>query len=273
MSILTNNLEFIRIRYGGPRSQIVVIIMYVCQCCGWTPKYDYDYWVVSDKVGSAIWYYAKCCGMHDKAMMNGAFGIIYKGKHDLSFVYRIKMPDGKFANICGWFKLLNLLRVGNCDVDMDVMSTVETFVASLKKIIGNDAEFAAKALRKLGARQETHQVVAPIGVDLQYKKPLGDQDGFIQFTRDMTIKPFLNIHSALSAGPNVVESTDLVKGLVAVVLMALSSAPFSTFKEAFLMSNKFGHPIAEKDVPRVLRLDPSKDEESSLVWRNCNDEG
>ena len=134
------------------------------------------------------------------------------------------------------------------------MSTVETFVASLKKIIGNDAEFAAKAFRKLGARQETHQVVAPIGVDLQYKKPLGDQDGLIQFTRDMTIKPFLNIHSALSAGPNVVESTDLVTGLVTAVLMALSSAPLSTFQEAFQMSQKLGNPISQKDDPRVYDL-------------------
>ena len=67
----------------------------------------------------------------------------------------------------------------------------------------------------------------------------------------MTIKPFLNIHSAFSAGPNVIESTDLVKGLVTVVLMALSSAPFSTFQEAFQMSQKFGNLISQKNVPRV----------------------
>ena len=153
--------------------------MYVCQCCGWAPKYDYDYWVVPGPKGSAIWYCAKCCGMYDKHMMNGAFGIIYKDKKDESFIYRVRMPDGKFSNVCGYLKFLNLLRVGNCDIDTDVASTIESFVISLKKIIGTDAEFASKALQRFGARQEVHQVVRPIGVDLENKKPLGDKDGFI----------------------------------------------------------------------------------------------
>ena len=34
MSVLTKNLEFIRIIYGGPRSEFVIIVMYACQCCG-----------------------------------------------------------------------------------------------------------------------------------------------------------------------------------------------------------------------------------------------
>ena len=61
MSISTKNLEFIRILYGGPRSQMVVVIMYVCRCYGWAPKYDYAYSVVQGKGGSGIWYCAKCC--------------------------------------------------------------------------------------------------------------------------------------------------------------------------------------------------------------------
>ena len=77
MSVLTKNLEFIRIVYGGPRSEVVVIVMYVCQACGWAPKYDYDYWVVPGEGGCAIWCCAKFCGMYDKTMMNCAFGIIY----------------------------------------------------------------------------------------------------------------------------------------------------------------------------------------------------
>ena len=108
------------------------------------------------------------------------------------------MPDGKFSNVCGYLKFLNLLRVGNCDIDTDVASTIESFVISLKKIIGTDAEFASKALQRFGARHEVHQVVPPIGVDLEDKKPLGDKDGVSQFTTDMTVKPFLNIHDALS---------------------------------------------------------------------------
>ena len=112
--------------------------------------------------------------------MNGAFGIIYnkKDKKDQSFVYRIKMLDGKFSNLCGYLKFLNLLRVGNCDIDTEDSSTLESLIASLKRIIGNDADFAAKVLKNFGVRQETHQVIEPIGDVLAYKKPLGDTDGF-----------------------------------------------------------------------------------------------
>ena len=78
MSVLTKNLEFIRVIYGGPRSEFVIIVMYVCQRCGWAPKYDYDYWVIPGPKGSAIWYCAKCGGVYDKHMMNCAFGIIYQ---------------------------------------------------------------------------------------------------------------------------------------------------------------------------------------------------
>ena len=63
------------------------------------------------------------------------------------------MPDRKFSNICGYLKFLNLLRVGNCDIDTDDCSTLESFIASLTKIIVADADFAAKALRNIGARQ------------------------------------------------------------------------------------------------------------------------
>ena len=83
---------------------------------------------------------------------------------------------------------------------------------------------------------------------------------------DMTIKPFLNIHSALSAGPNVIESTDLVKGFVTVVLMALSFAPFSTFQEAFQMSQQFGNPIFQKDDPRVYDWIHARTK--NLSWSN-----
>ena len=78
--------------------------------------------------------------------MHGAFGIIYKDKNEQSFFYRINMPDGKFSNLTGYLKFLNLLRVGNCNIDTDDSSTVADFIASLKRIIGNDAEFAANAL-------------------------------------------------------------------------------------------------------------------------------
>ena len=70
MNIMTNNLKFIRIIYGGPRSQLVIIVMYVCQACGWAPKFDYDYWVIPGANGCAHWYCAKCDGKYDKFTMN-----------------------------------------------------------------------------------------------------------------------------------------------------------------------------------------------------------
>ena len=69
MSVLTKNLEFIRVIYGGPRSEFVIIVMYVCQRCGWAPKYDYDYCVIPCPKGRAIWYCAKGGGVYDKHMM------------------------------------------------------------------------------------------------------------------------------------------------------------------------------------------------------------
>ena len=69
----------------------------------------------------------------------------------------------------------------------------------------------------------------------------------------MTIKPFLNIHDALSDGPDSIESTDLMKGLINVALMSLSSAPFSSFTEAHQMATKYGTTVSQKDIPKVHR--------------------
>ena len=102
-------------------------------------------------------------------------------------------------------------------------------------------------------RAKTHQVVRPVGDVLSYKKPLGDTDGIIQYTTDMTIKPFLNIHSALSPAPADIESTDLMKGLIAVTLMCLSSAPFLSFHEAHTMAANLGPTVSKKDIPEVYQ--------------------
>ena len=67
----------------------------------------------------------------------------------------------------------------------------------------------------------------------------------------MTIKPFLNIHSALSPAPADIESTDLMKGLIAVALMCLSSAHFLSFQEAHTMAANLGPTISKKDIPQV----------------------
>ena len=79
--------------------------------------------------------------------MNGAFGFIFKdnplGK---TFFYRSKMPDGKFSNFIAFLKFLNLIRVGNCDINDDDLSSLPQLIASLKRVTGNDNEFAARTL-------------------------------------------------------------------------------------------------------------------------------
>ena len=52
MNFMTKCMEFVMVVYGTPRTQLMVIIMYVCQECGWCPRYDYDYFVVT-KCGTA----------------------------------------------------------------------------------------------------------------------------------------------------------------------------------------------------------------------------
>ena len=135
------------------------------------------------------------------------------------------MPEGKFSNLIGYLKHLNLLRVCNCDIDMDDSTTVADLIASLKKIICNDAEFAAKTLRDLGAIQEIHTVKVHTGVNMRWTKQLGDKDGFILSSTDMGVKPFLNIHG-VTEGPDTILSANLMKGLVTVALMSLCLLPF-----------------------------------------------
>ena len=57
---MTKRLEFVRVIYGGSGSKVVIVVLYVCQACGWAPKYDYDYYVVPGKGGSHLWFCAHC---------------------------------------------------------------------------------------------------------------------------------------------------------------------------------------------------------------------
>ena len=68
----------------------------------------------------------------------------------------------------------------------------------------------------------------------------------------MTIKPFLNIHDALSLAADDIESTDLMKGFIAVALMSLSSAPFSSFTEAHQTATKYTTTVSQTDIPKVF---------------------
>ena len=110
-------MEFVRIIYGGPGSKIVIVVLYVCQACGWAPQYDYYYYyyyVVLGKGCPQIWYCAQCGEMYDKFAMNGAFSFMFNDNcSGDSFHYRIRMPDGKFSNFIHFFFFLPNLTPPN----------------------------------------------------------------------------------------------------------------------------------------------------------------
>ena len=37
MHVMTKRLEFVRVIHGGPGSKITIVVLYVCQSCGWAP--------------------------------------------------------------------------------------------------------------------------------------------------------------------------------------------------------------------------------------------
>ena len=79
MDVLARGMEFCRLIYGSPSSATTIVILYVCQACGWSPKYVYDYFCIGGHCATAGWY---CCtrrGKHCKPAVNGAFGIHFSG--------------------------------------------------------------------------------------------------------------------------------------------------------------------------------------------------
>ena len=93
----------------------------------------------------------------------------------------------------------------------------------------------------------------------------------------MTVKPFLHIHAALLLRAKDIERTDLVTGFLAVALMALSSAPFSKFSEAFLLAKNNGITIGQKDIPKIYHwvqartTKPYWSNGSPMFSRRCDD--
>ena len=142
--------------------------------------------------------------------MNGAFGFLFKHKSfGKSFVYRIRMPDGKFANLFAFLKFPNLLRVGNCDISNDDLSTLGQFIARLKRIIGKDDIVAAKSFQSIGTDIRHSQLVPPKEVDLRYTKLLGENDGLTLKADDGGTRPFMNIHGALTIKHDSVKNIEM----------------------------------------------------------------
>ena len=155
-------------------SLVTIGLLYVCQDCSWAPKFDYDYYVTK-----TAWCCTHCEEQYDKHIMEGAFGFIFKDELlGVSFLSHIRMPDGRFSNLSVFLKFFNLLRTGVCEFNADYFATLQSFIASLKEMIGNDARFAAQTLRDFGAHQHNLPIVQPNGVDLTQMIPTGHKDGF-----------------------------------------------------------------------------------------------
>ena len=80
MNVTTKSLEFVSIIYGGPGSKIIIVVLYVCQACGWAPKFECEYYVIPGPKGTQNLNGSYCCEIYDKFVMNGAFGLIFKDK-------------------------------------------------------------------------------------------------------------------------------------------------------------------------------------------------
>ena len=156
--------------------------------------------------------------------MEGAFGFIFKDKSLRgSFLARIRMPNGKFSNFVAFLKFLNLIRVGNCDINEDDLSSLAEFIACLKNNIGKDNIVAAKSFQSIGAAVRHFQMVLPKDIDLRYMKLLGENDGLTLKANDGGTRPFMNIHGALTEVHDTVKNTEMMKGYATIVQMALSS--------------------------------------------------
>ena len=94
------------------------------------------------------------------------------------------------------------MRTGNCSITTADASSLDEYVADIKKIICNDSDLAASTLRDFGTIQHNHIIVKPRGgVDFAYTKPCGDTGGFTLKSSETGMREFLNIHSSLSKGP------------------------------------------------------------------------
>ena len=112
----------------------------------------------------------------------------------------------------------------------DTLALIEEFVQDFRRIIMNDSELAAQALRDLGAAQHNLLIRGPKDVDLEDVTPLGESDHLTLKKPDVSsMRRFLNIHKALSKGPDETMSIEVFGRLAAVVLSALNHASYQDF--------------------------------------------
>ena len=73
--------------YGWEYSQLVILIMFVCQGNGHCPVFDFDWWVVK-RAKTGGWYCAHCGSRYCADPMNGAVAIYFEGSSRAQFHFK-----------------------------------------------------------------------------------------------------------------------------------------------------------------------------------------
>lgn len=176
------------------------------------------------------------------------------------------MPDGKAANRIAFLKFHNFLRTGDCEFNTDSIDTLQSFIASLKEMIGNDTRFAARTLRDFEAVQKNLPIVRPTGADLTYMIATGNQDGFTLKSTDSGTRAFLNIYCFFVDGPGKVMSQQVEKSLITVFLIVLQKVPYSGFEHALTACTGQNIDVCENDVVRCYHWAQAKG--NNPCWNN-----
>lgn len=87
-----------RILHGSDYSDLVVVLMPVCQACGWCLQFDYGWFVIGGRIIGG-WYFAKYGSISCKMPMNGAIALYLRRHARMSFITRTVIPVGKLANL------------------------------------------------------------------------------------------------------------------------------------------------------------------------------
>ena len=141
-SVLFKSLEFCRILYGSEYSKLVILIFFVCQCCGFSPAHDFDWWFIA-KGNLKGWYCGKCGCNCVSNFIAGAVAILHKACRDLCVMTRIVIPTGKAANVFSLLKCLNILRTGNLMLAEDALHNVELLLCEINAMILRDSATAS----------------------------------------------------------------------------------------------------------------------------------
>ena len=159
MDVLSEGLDFCRLVSGSPSPALMVVLLYVCQACGWCPKFDYDYWVLDTCGQARVWYCARCGVRYCQTMMNGAIAVCLndKKKKQDGLIARITIPNGKLMNMVTFLQFFKCMRSGNMSIANGSLKLIAELTKDFKYMIMRDNRTACKAVKSVGAMQKFHK--------------------------------------------------------------------------------------------------------------------